>query len=62
MSGGIQHEADRGRERGIADVVGEPADTDRRTAPDGQVENLLGDLGHAFELRPSACQHQAGVE
>ncbi len=50
------------RERRVADVVGQPAEARRRAAPHGQVEDLLGDLGHAVEVGAAAGQHDAGVE
>ena len=46
----------------VGDVVGEAADAGGRAAPDRQIEDLLGDLGHAVEQRAAAGEHEAGVE
>jgi hypothetical protein len=40
-------------------VIGQAADAARAAAPDGQVENLLGDLGHAVENRAAAGEHDS---
>src|SRR6476661_3574343 len=51
----------RGEGRAV-DVIRETTDADRATAPDRQIENLLGDLRHAVENRAAAGQHDARVE
>src|SRR5687767_7588321 len=58
----VQHQSDSRRELGIAYVIGEAADTDRQPAPDGEIEDLLGKLGHPLENGPASRQHDAGVE
>jgi len=46
-----QQQPDGGGERRVPDVVGEPAESDRRAAPHGHVEDLLGDLRQPVEVR-----------
>src|SRR5262245_22508701 len=58
----VQHEADRRRERRAVDVIRQPPDALGRRTPYGQIENLLGDFGHAFEQRGPAREDDAGVE
>ena len=55
----VQHQPDRRRELGTVHVIGKPADAGRRSAPDGQIEDLLRDLRHALENRAAARQHDA---
>ena len=58
----VQHQPDAGRERRAVHVIGQAADAGRTAAADRQIEDLLGDLGHAVENRAAAGQHDPGVE
>jgi hypothetical protein len=58
----VHHQPHRGRKRRAADVVGEPADAGRRAPADRQVEDLLGNLGHALQYRATAGQNDARIE
>src|SRR6202171_841672 len=58
----IQHQADAGGKRRTVHVVGQPTDTGGTAAPDGQIEDLLGDLGHPVEDGAAAGQRDPGIE
>ena len=55
----VQHQPDRGREHRTGHVIGQAADAGGVAAADRQVEDLLGDLRHAFEHRAAAGEHDA---
>src|SRR5690349_13268296 len=59
---GIQRQPHGGRKHGARHVIGQPADAGGMSAADRQVENLLGDLRHAFQDRGATREHDAGVE
>src|SRR5918994_224110 len=44
------------------DVVREAADANRRPAPDGEIKDLLGDLGQPVEDGAAAGEHDPGIE
>src|SRR5688572_18900605 len=58
----IEDQPHRRGERRAVDVIGKAPDANGTAAPDRQVEDLLGNLGHPLEDRPAAGQHDAGVE
>ena len=58
----VDDEPDRRGERRVVDVIRQPADAFGRGPANRQIEDLFGDLGHAFEHRAAAGQHDAGVE
>jgi len=55
----VLHKADSGRERWTVHVIGQPTDIHRAASPDGQVEDLLRDLGHTVEQSAAAAQNDA---
>ena len=58
----VHHQPDGGGALRRVDVIHEPAGAGRRAAADRQVEDLLGDLGHALEVGAAAGEDEAGVE
>src|SRR5262249_13097293 len=58
----VQRETDTSGKGRTVDVIGQPAHANRTTAPDWQIENLFGNLGHAVEDGAAAGQHDSRVE
>src|SRR5439155_21169235 len=58
----VQRQPDAGRERRAVHVIGQTADAGRAATANRQIENLLGDLGHAVEDRAAAGQHNSRVQ
>src|SRR6185503_19641459 len=58
----VHHEAHGRRALGRVDVIHQAAGAGRRAAPDREIEDLLGDLGHPLEVGAAAGEHEAGVE
>src|SRR5688572_16530290 len=62
LLGAEHHETYTGRVCRRAHYIDEAADLRRRTAAHGEVEHLLGDLGHAFHRGRAAREHEPGGE
>src|SRR5688572_6258290 len=58
----VEHQPDRCGKRRAVHVIGQTAHAHRASAADRQIENLLGDLGHAFQNRPAAGHDDSGVQ
>src|SRR3954468_742434 len=58
----VHDEPDRSRKRRTVHVIGQSANADRCAAANGEVEDLLGDLGDAFEHGAAAGQHDSRVQ
>src|SRR5215204_1404572 len=58
----VQSDAHRRGKHRTADVIGQAAHADGRAASNRQIEDLLGDLGHSFENRPAAGEHDSRVQ
>src|SRR6185503_11574525 len=58
----VQSDAHRRGKHRTADVIGQAAHADGRTASNRQIEDLLGDLGHPFENRAAAGEHDSRVQ
>src|SRR5713226_10492643 len=62
MAVAVEHQSNAGGERRAVDVIREAADARRTAAPDRQIENLFGDLGHAVENRAAPGEHDSRVQ